>query len=94
MSAHDTPEYGTAEGNDYAEHEGTYKSFLLLATVGLAYVANICIALAIGGVKGAWLTCAGIIVVATIVAAINLALGAKSPSYVMVVLSLIVLALI
>ena len=94
MSAHDTPEYATAEGNDYAAHEGTYKSFLLLAVVGLAYAANICIALAIGGAKGAWLTAAGIIAIATIIAAINLATGAKMPGYVMVVLSLIVLALI
>ena len=93
MSAHDTPEYATADGNDYAEHEGTYQSFLLLVAVGLAYVVNICIALAIGGAKGAWLTAAGIMIVATIIGAINLAAGTKMPGYVMVVLSLIVLAL-
>ena len=26
--AHDAPEYATAEGNDYAEHEQTYEFFL------------------------------------------------------------------
>jgi hypothetical protein len=94
MSAHDTSEYATADGNDYAAHEGTYQSFLLLVGVGLAYVVNISIALAIGGVKGAWLPAVGILVVATIIAVYDLITGAKVPGYVMVLLSLIALALI
>jgi hypothetical protein len=30
MAAHDTPEYSTAEGNDYGEHERMYQAFLSL----------------------------------------------------------------
>ena len=30
MAEHRDVEYGTAEGNDYATHEGTYKLFLTL----------------------------------------------------------------
>jgi hypothetical protein len=30
MAAHDTPEYATAEGNDYPVHEQTYQTFLAL----------------------------------------------------------------
>ena len=94
MSAHDTPEYATADGNDYPAHEATYLGFVQLVTVGLAYVVNICIALAIGGVKGAWLSAAVILIVATIIAAYGLITGAKNPGYVFVVLSLVVLALL
>jgi hypothetical protein len=94
MAAHDTPEYATAEGNDYPAHEGMYQGFLLLVAVGIALVANICIALAIGGVKGAWLTAAGIIVVAVIVAAYGLIANSSAPGYVLVVLSLLALAVV
>ena len=94
MAAHENTEYSTAEGNDYPAHEQTYDNFVHLVTVGLCHVINICIGLAIGGTKGAWWTCAGIIVVASIVAIHGLITGAKMPSYVMVVLSLLVLALV
>ncbi len=30
MASHDTVEYSTADGNDYAEHERTYEGFLTL----------------------------------------------------------------
>jgi hypothetical protein len=30
MATHDTPEYSTAAGNDYAAHEQTYLMFLTL----------------------------------------------------------------
>ena len=30
MTAHGIPEYSTAEGNDYAEHERMYERFLAL----------------------------------------------------------------
>jgi hypothetical protein len=30
MAGHDTPEYGTAAGNDYTQHQGTYGDFLQL----------------------------------------------------------------
>ncbi|MBM3528424.1 MAG: aa3-type cytochrome c oxidase subunit IV [Alphaproteobacteria bacterium] len=94
MASHDTPEYGTADGNDYAAHESMYEGFLLMVGVGIAYVVNIAIALAIGGTKGAWLTAAGIIVVATVVAAFGLIANAQKPGYVLVVLSLLALAVV
>jgi Bacterial aa3 type cytochrome c oxidase subunit IV len=94
MAAHDTPEYSTAEGNDYAAHEGTYNSFLLLTAVGVAYLANICIALTIGGVKHAWLTAIAIMIVATILAVYGLIADSKAPGYVLVLLSLFALAVV
>ena len=30
MASHGTTEYSTAEGNDYAQHEGTYEMFLTM----------------------------------------------------------------
>ncbi len=69
MDAHGTPEYSTAAGNDYAAHEATYKGFTFLVLIGICYVVNLAIALAVGGVKGAWGTEAGLIIFATIVAA-------------------------
>jgi hypothetical protein len=47
MAAHDTPEYATAEGNDYAAHEQTYRTFLSLIKWGLAIVVLILIGMAI-----------------------------------------------
>jgi len=49
MADHGQVEYATATGNDLAEHEATYKSFIQLAYVGSCLVANIAIGLAIGG---------------------------------------------
>lgn len=93
MDAHGTPEYSTATGNDYVTHESTYKSFTFLVLVGICYVVSLAIALAVGGVKGAWWTEAGLIVLATIILVHALMSSAKVPSYVMVVLSLLALAL-
>jgi Bacterial aa3 type cytochrome c oxidase subunit IV len=46
MAAHDTPEYSTATGNDYAEHENTYLMFLSLLkwSVGIIIVILILMA--------------------------------------------------
>ncbi len=41
MADHGTPEYSTASGNDYAEHEATYENFLTLTkwvTIGVVIV--------------------------------------------------------
>jgi hypothetical protein len=35
MASHGKTEYGTAKGNDYAEHEGTYNLFTLLVKWGI-----------------------------------------------------------
>ena len=92
MAAHDIPEYSTAAGNDYPAHESTYQGFTFLVLVGICFVISISIALAVGGVKGAWGTEAALVILATIVAAHGLMSGSKIPSGVMVVLSLLALA--
>jgi hypothetical protein len=94
MASHDTPEYATADGNDYPAHESMYEGFLLMVGVGIAYVANICVALAMGGTKGAWLPAVGIIVVATIIATFGLIANSQKPGYVLLVLSLLALAVV
>jgi hypothetical protein len=93
MADHGHVEYATAQGNDLPEHEAMYDRFLHLTVVGSALVVNIVLGLAIGGVAGHWLVASVVLVVSTIVAIIGLATGGRTPSAVMVVLSLIALAL-
>ena len=87
-----TVEYSTADGNDYPAHEATYEGFVTLVLVGILHVVSICLGLAIGGVKGNWWVGGGIIFVATLTAAWALMTGTKAPSYVVLVLGLIGLA--
>jgi hypothetical protein len=93
MAGHDETAYTTADGNDYPAHEQSYLSFLLMVAIGTVYCLNIAVALAIGGYKGAWWTMTGVLLVATVIAAHGLATGAKVPSYVMLALALVILAL-
>jgi aa3 type cytochrome c oxidase subunit IV len=93
MADHGHVEYATAEGNDLPAHEETYERFVHLAVVGSAYVVCIVIALAIGAVAHSWLVAFATLFIATIVAIIGFASGARVPSMVMVVISLIALAL-
>ncbi len=46
MAAHDTPEYSTATGNDYAAHEETYRTFLALVKWNLIVIIIILIGMA------------------------------------------------
>jgi hypothetical protein len=92
MADHGEVEYATADGNDYAEHEGTYERFIHLVLIGILFVINICLALTIGGVADHWLRAAAILIVATVVAAHGLLSKSTTPSAVMVVLSLLTLA--
>jgi hypothetical protein len=92
MADHGPVEYATAEGNDLPAHEATYENFTHLVFVGSCHVANFVIGLAIGATTGHWMISLGIFVFATIVAAHGLATGAKTPSIVMVILSLLALA--
>ena len=46
MAAHGTTEYSTAEGNDYAEHERTYRMFLALVKWHIIVIAIILIGMA------------------------------------------------
>ena len=93
MADHGQVEYATATGNDLPAHESTYKNFVLLAYVGCAHVASIVIGLAIVGTTSHWLIAVGLMVLASIVAVHGLATGAKAPSAVMVLISLLGLAL-
>jgi hypothetical protein len=93
MADHGQVEYATATGNDLPTHESTYKSFVLLAYVGSALVATIVIGLAIIGLSTHWLTAIGLMILASVVAIHGLATGARAPSMVMVVISLVALAL-
>jgi hypothetical protein len=92
MAEHGQAEYATAQGNDLPAHEQMYERFVHLTFVGGAHVASIVIGLAIGGVAGHWLTAFAIFVIATIVAFHGFLSGARTPSGVMVVISLIALA--
>ena len=93
MADHGKVEYATATGNDLAAHEATYKGFVQLAYVGSALCVCIAIGLAIGGTTGRWGIALPIIfLLAPIVAAHGLASGARTPSGVMVVISLLALA--
>ena len=46
MASHGTTEYSTAEGNDYAEHERTYRMFLSLVKWGIIIIAIILLGMA------------------------------------------------
>ncbi len=47
MADHGEVQYATATGNDYAEHEATYRFFLRLVKVNLAVIVVILILMAI-----------------------------------------------
>jgi hypothetical protein len=92
MADHGQVEYATATGNDLAAHEATYKGFVQLAFAGSCFVATVVIALAMIGTTPHWGTAVSLIIVAAIVAVHGLASGSRSPSGVMVVISLLALA--
>jgi len=92
MADHGEVEYATADGNDYAEHEGTYERFLHLTVIGIMFVISIVIGLAIGGVADHWGRAAAVMIVAAIVAAHGMMTGVQTPSAVMATISLLVLA--
>ena len=93
MADHGEVEYATATGNDLPAHESTYKNFVLLAYIGCCHLASVLIGLAIIGTTSHWLIAVGLMLLASIVAVHGLATGAKAPSAVMLVISLLALAL-
>jgi aa3 type cytochrome c oxidase subunit IV len=93
MADHGQLEIATAEGNDVPAHEYTYERFTHLALIGSCHVVNVVLGLAIGAVGHHWFMAFCVFLVATLVALHGLMSGARAPSAVMVVLSLIVLAL-
>src|SRR2546421_495867 len=92
MADHSEVEYATAQGNDYAEHEGTYENFLHLVVVLILYIIDILLGLAIGGVMGHWLTAFAVFVIATGAACHGLLSGSKTSSVVAFILSLVAFA--
>lgn len=46
MADHGQVEYATADGNDYAEHEQTYRSFIALVKGAIVVIAIILILMA------------------------------------------------
>jgi hypothetical protein len=60
---------------DYKAHEETYKGFLQFTEVGTVACAAIVTALAVGGVKHAWLTC----IFGTVLTLIATAIGIAAP---------------
>jgi len=93
MADHGHVEYAIAGGNDIPEHEAMYDRFVHLVVVGGAFVVNIVLVLAIGGVVHHWLIAIAVLLVAIIVALHGFATGARTPSAVMVLISLLALAL-
>ena len=93
MADHGHVEYATAQGDDLPAHEAMYDRFVHLVFVGGAHVVNIIIGLAIGAVADHWLVAFGIFLIATIIAVHGFMAGARTPSVVMVGISLLALAL-
>jgi aa3 type cytochrome c oxidase subunit IV len=92
MADHAEAEYGTAEGNDYAEHEATYEWFVHFTVIAIIHIINIVLGLATGGVRGHWLLALLIFVVATVAAVQGLLSRSKTSSYVALAFSALVFA--
>jgi hypothetical protein len=94
MADHGEVEYATATGNDYVEHDSTYRSFMKFVEVGIATVASILVGLGLIGVKDAVGVGVVILLAASVAGAIGLFSGAgwKPPAVVFLV-ALIALAL-
>ena len=71
MAEHAAQDYGTATGNDYAEHERTYSLIMKLSRVATAAIIVIVISLAIGGVAGNWALCGLGVVLAVVTGTIG-----------------------
>ena len=94
MADHGAPEYATATGNDYAEHEGTYGFFVKMTLVTTLAICAFMVAFAIGGVNGHW----GLFTLATLAIVVATAIGLASekgkPGLIGGVLGVLVLLLI
>jgi hypothetical protein len=92
MADHGPVEYATAQGNDLPAHEATYDRFLHLVVVGSCSAINVLLGLAIGAVAGHWPVAFTVIIVGAMVGIHGAWSGARLPSTVMVVISLLALA--
>jgi hypothetical protein len=80
MADHGTVEYATATGNDYPAHENTYERFVLFIFVGIIFVINVLLGLAVGGVMGHWFLAVPIFLLAVAGAVPGLIGGSKTSS--------------
>lgn len=93
MADHGEVQYSTAEGNDYPAHEAAYENFIHSSFVGVIYVINSILGLAMVGVTGQWLL--GVLVIfliAPIGLVHGLATGSRTSSVVTFVISLLAFA--
>jgi hypothetical protein len=75
-------------------HEATFHQFVQLVYVGVLHIATTLVALAIGGIEGHWAAAAGVIVLATFLAAYSLANDSKPPMALVLLLAVSVLGLL
>jgi hypothetical protein len=80
---------------DAQAHEKTYDAFTHFTTVGTIFVTAIVVALAVGGVKGAWISALIMIILAHVAAGLGLVSKALSwrPSGVVLAVLLLMLLL-
>jgi Bacterial aa3 type cytochrome c oxidase subunit IV len=93
MADHGPVEYATARGNDLAQHQTTYAMFVQLAYVATLFLSCVLLALAIGGTTGHWPISFAILIFAAIIAVHGFATGARLPSALMVIISIVLLGL-
>jgi hypothetical protein len=94
MADHGQVEYGTATGNDLAAHEESYDNFVHMVYIGCTHLASVVTGFAIGGGTHHWGYSITLFILATLVAVHGLASGARVPSGVMVMISLLTLAFV
>lgn len=93
MADHGEVQYSTAEGNDYPAHEAAYENFVHSSFVGVLYLINTILGLAMVGVVGQWLVGVLIIfLVAPIGLVHGLATGSRTSSAITLAISLLAFA--
>lgn len=94
MADHGVTEYAKADGNDYAEHRGTYHFFTKMTLVSTLALCSFMVSFAIGGANGHW----GIFTIGTLASVAACAIGLASddgkPKLLFGLLGVLVLALI
>lgn len=79
--------------SDLPTHVESYSLFIEIVSVGVFHVANVLVALALGGVEGHWGTAVAFIIVATGLAFYCLMARAKLPMALLLVCGLLALGL-
>ena len=77
--------------DEISVHEATFQRFVQLLYVGALHVANVIVALAVGGVQHQWGTAVLIMLLATAVAVYSLIRNDKAPMAILSLVSLLAL---